>query len=62
MCEFIVYLEGRGSKRREVARGVVAARRKDGDVMLMDIVGSVTKVEDATIQEVNTLSRELILV
>ncbi len=37
------------------------ARRKEGKVLLMDAFGSITPVENATIEEVNTLSQEMIL-
>jgi hypothetical protein len=61
MCEFVVYLEDGSKERREVTRNIVAARRKDGRVLLMDAFGSVTSVENATIEEANTFTQEVIL-
>lgn len=62
MCEFVVYLLEKDGTRREVTRNIVVAKRRDGKTLLMDVIGSVTTVEDATVQEVNTLSQEMILV
>ena len=61
MCEFVVYLEDGSKERREVIRNIIAARRKDGNVLLMDAFGSVTSVENATIEEANTFTQEVIL-
>lgn len=61
MCEFVVYLEDSSKKRQEITRNIVAARRKDGRVLLMDAFGSVTSVENATIEEANTFTQEVIL-
>jgi isopenicillin N synthase-like dioxygenase len=61
MCEFVVYVVDDADGRSEVARNIVAARRKDGIVHLMDAFGSVTRVENATIEEANTFSQEMIL-
>ncbi len=61
MCEFVVYLVDGSDGRREVARNIVAARRKDGKVLLMDAFGSVTSIENATIEEANTFAQEMIL-
>lgn len=62
MCEFTVYLLGdEGSDRQVMAKGILVARRKEGKVLLMDAFGSITPVENATIEEANTLSQELIL-
>ena len=60
MCEFTVYLED-GANRSEVARNIVAAKRRDGQIFLMDAFGAVTPVESATIEEANTFTQELIL-
>ena len=60
MCEFTVFLEN-GADRSEVARNIVAAKRRDGQVFLMDAFGTVTPVESATIEEANTFTQELIL-
>ncbi len=62
MCEFTVYLLGdEGSDRQVMAKGILVARRKEGKVLLMDAFGSITPVENATIEEANTLSQEMIL-
>ena len=61
MCEFVVYLVDGSDERKEVARNIVAARRKDGKVLLMDAFGSVTQIENTTIEEANTFTREMIL-
>lgn len=62
MCEFTVYLLGDDAKDRQMmAKGILVARRKEGRVLLMDAFGSITPVENATIEEVSTLSQEMIL-
>jgi len=62
MCEFTVYLLGNDAKDRQMmAKGILVARRKEGKVLLMDAFGSITPVENATIEEANTLSQEMIL-
>ena len=62
MCEFTVYLLGDNPKDRQMmAKDILVARRKEGKVHLMDAFGSITPVENATIEEVNTLSQEMIL-
>lgn len=62
MCEFTVYLLDDGSaERRMVTKNILAAKRKDGRVLLMDAFGDITPVDSATIEEVNTLSQEMIL-
>jgi len=62
MCEFVVYLVEKDGSRREVTRNIVVVKRREEKTLLMDVIGSVTTVENATIQEVNTLTQELILV
>jgi hypothetical protein len=62
MCEFVVYMEEKDGTRREVTRDIVVARRREGKTLLMDVIGSVTTVENSAIKEVNTLTQELILV
>jgi hypothetical protein len=62
MCEFVVYMEEKDGTRREVTRNIVVAKRREGKTLLMDVIGSVTTVDNATVQEVNTLTQELILV
>jgi hypothetical protein len=62
MCEFVVYLLEKDGSRREVTRNIVVAKKREGKTLLMDVIGSVTTVENATVQEVNTLTQELILV
>jgi len=62
MCEFTVYVYEDGTKDRLlVAKNILAAKRKDGRTLLMDAFGSITPVESVTIEEVNTISHELIL-
>ena len=62
MCEFVVYLLEKDGTRSEVTRNIVVAKRREGKTLLMDVIGSVTTVDNATVQEVNTLTKELILV
>ena len=63
MCEFKVYLvDGPGAERKEVARNICMARKKNGKLLLVEALGEVTSVEDVTIEEVNTFSQEMILV
>ncbi len=62
MCEFTVYIEENGSSsRKEVAKNIVVARRRDGKILLMDAFGSTTPVENAIIDEANTFTQEMIL-
>ena len=62
MCEFVVYLEEKGSKEREVVtRKVIKAKKRDGKTVLMDASGNVTQVEHASIEVVDTLMQELVL-
>ena len=62
MCEFTVYLlEDSSTERRMVTKNILAAKRKEGRVLLMDAFGDITPVDNATIEEVNTLSQEMIL-
>jgi hypothetical protein len=62
MCEFKVFLEEKGSSaRKEVAKNIVVAKRRDGKILLMDAFGSTTPVENAIIDEANTFTQEMIL-
>jgi hypothetical protein len=62
MCEFTVYMQENGSAaRKEVAKNIVVARRRDGKILLMDAFGSTTPVENAIIDEANTFTQEMIL-
>ncbi len=62
MCEFVVYLEEKGSKEREVVtREVIKAKKRDGKTVLMDASGNVTQIEHASIEVVDTLMQELVL-
>ena len=61
MCEFSVYLVTDGEEKQLVAKNIVAARRKDGKVLLMDAFGTVTPVEAASIEVVNTFTQEMLL-
>jgi len=60
MCEFTVYLEENGEKKK-IADNVVKARRREGKVILTNASGTISKVEGATIEIVDTLMQELIL-
>ncbi|MCK9632370.1 MAG: CooT family nickel-binding protein [Methanoregula sp.] len=60
MCEFTVILEESGEKKK-IAENVVKARRKEGIVVLTNASGSLSKVEGATIEVVDTLMQELVL-
>jgi hypothetical protein len=53
--------ENGSDTRRELARNIVAARRRDGKILLMDAFGSTTSIENATIEEANTFTQEMIL-
>ena len=61
MCEFKVYLDEAGAERIEVAKNVIVAKRKDGNVLLMNDLGTVTLVNGANIVEANTFTQEMIL-
>jgi hypothetical protein len=62
MCEFTVYVLDDGTKERlMVTKNILAAKKKEGRVLLMDTFGAITPVENATIEEVSTLSQEMIL-
>lgn len=61
MCEFTVYLENKSAGRKEVAKNIVAARRSEGKILLMDAFGLTTAIEDALIDEANTFTQEMIL-
>jgi hypothetical protein len=61
MCEFSVYLVANGAEKQLVAKNIVAARRKDGIVLLMDAFGTVTPVEGASIEVANTFTQEMLL-
>ena len=61
MCKFKVYLEEPGKERMEVARNVIAAKKKDGTVFLVDGLGAVTMVNGASIEEADGFSQEMIL-
>jgi hypothetical protein len=61
MCEFTVYLEETGRGRKEVAKNIVVARRRDGKIHLMDAFGITVPIENAIIDEANTFTQEMIL-
>jgi hypothetical protein len=61
MCEFSVYLVANGAEKQLVTKNIVAARRKDEKVLLMDAFGIITPVEAARIEMVNTLTQEMLL-
>ena len=57
MCEFTVLVDG-----EKVAERVIKAMVKDdGTVVMSDIAGHMTRVEDARIRKVDTIMTELIL-
>jgi len=60
MCEFTVYLENDG-RRDQITKHVVSARLKNGIVVLLDVSGRITKVDNACIITVDTLTQELVL-
>lgn len=60
MCEFTVLLDD-GKEKKQIAKGVVKAKVKDGKIVLMDTSGGVTKVEDAVIMVVDTMMAEMVL-
>jgi hypothetical protein len=61
MCEFKVYLEEPGKERMEVARNVIAAKKKDGTVLLGNALGAVILVNGASIEEADVFSLEMTL-
>ncbi|OPX77528.1 MAG: putative RNA-binding protein [Methanosaeta sp. PtaB.Bin039] len=61
MCEFTVYLVEEGQEKKVVAKNIVIARRRDGKMLLIDVMGAVTPVENVNIEETNTLSQEMVL-
>jgi predicted RNA-binding protein len=61
MCEFTVYLIKEGNNREMIAKNVVAVKKRNGKIMLMEAFGPVTTVEGATIEEANTFTQEMIL-
>jgi predicted RNA-binding protein len=60
MCDFTVYLEENG-ERTVVATDVIKARKKDGTVFLMDIMGDTTRIEAVTIEVADTMMQEMVL-
>ena len=61
MCEYKVYLMENGKERTEVARDIVIARKRNGKMLLIDVMGTVTPVENVNIEEANTLTQEMLL-
>lgn len=61
MCEFTVYLVEEGQEKKVVAKNIVIARRRDGKMLLIDVMGTVTPVENVNIEETNTLTQEMVL-
>ena len=49
------------SARKEVAKNIVVARRREGKILLMDAFGLTTPIENAIIDEANTFTQEMIL-
>ena len=57
MCEFTVLVDG-----EKVAERVIKAMVKDdGTVVMSDVAGNITRVENASIKKVDTIMTELIL-
>jgi len=61
MCEFKVYVEEAGKERTEVARNIIMVKKKEENILLVDDMGTVTLVNNASIVEANTFTLELIL-
>jgi predicted RNA-binding protein len=62
MCEFKVYLSGDDPAEKElVAQEIVVAQIKDGQVVLLPMMGEAVIIPSAVIREVNTMTQELIL-
>jgi predicted RNA-binding protein len=60
MCDFTVYLEENG-ERTVVATDIIKARKKDGTVFLMDIMGDTTRIEAVTIEVADAFAQEMVL-
>jgi len=60
MCEFTVFLEENGEKKK-IADNVVKAKRREGKVVLTNASGTISKVDGVTIEVVDTLMQELVL-
>ncbi|AFV23520.1 hypothetical protein Mpsy_1312 [Methanolobus psychrophilus R15] len=60
MCDFTVYLEENG-ERTVVATDIIKARKKDGNVFLMDIMGDTTRIEAVTIEVADAFAQEMVL-
>lgn len=56
MCEFKVFLDS-----KKVAEDIIYARVEDTRVILKDILGKLTVLDEAKIDEVNVISTQLIL-
>ena len=61
MCEFKVHMIERGKERIEVAKNIIAVKKKDENIILVNDLGTVTLVSNANIEEVNTFTQEMIL-
>nr|WP_319540612.1 CooT family nickel-binding protein [uncultured Methanospirillum sp.] len=62
MCEFTVYVvDANLQDRKIVAKNILAAKVKEGKIVMLDAFGGSQPVGDVTIHEVNTLKQELIL-
>ncbi len=60
MCDFTVYLEESG-ERTVVATDIIKARKKDGNVFLMDVMGDTIRIEAVTIEVADTFAQEMVL-
>lgn len=62
MCEFKVYLTGDTPEEKElIAKEIIIAKVRDGQVVLLNIMGEPVYVDSVFIREVNTMSQELLL-
>lgn len=62
MCEFTVYVVDTNLENRQmVAKNILAAKMKEGKIVMLDAFGGSQPVGNVTIHEVNTLKQELIL-
>jgi predicted RNA-binding protein len=60
MCEFTVFLEENGEKKK-IGENVVKVRHRGGNIVMTNASGALSKAEGATIEVVDTLMQELVL-
>lgn len=62
MCELKVYLkQNTGEEGTIIARGIVAAKVQEKNVIIMDVMGTSQIIEDVIIESVSTMKQEIIL-